>query len=79
MNGDYSFENDWDMVTGGDLKIFLEQVFNNVDVEGRNNFNHFNNILKNFSLFGGQVAEAKNLKDLYDIGKKGYDVSYWFI
>ena len=75
LNGDYSFENDWDMVTGGDLKIFLEQVFNNVDVEGRNNFNHFNNILKNFSLFGGQVAEAKDLKDLYDIGKKGYDVS----
>ena len=23
------------MVTGGDLKIFLEKVFNNVDVEGK--------------------------------------------
>ena len=32
LNGDYSFENDWDMVTGVDARITVEQLVINTDI-----------------------------------------------
>ena len=62
LNGDYSFENDWDMITGADLKISLDQVLNNVDVEigidGSLSY-HFSDTLISYTLYKG-LAKIEN-------------------